>query len=197
MTDLWNASTMTTLVLGIGNLLMGDEAVGVHVARRVDEVRSAQCAVRGAPKCEVRGATTGVDLAPHVESETAPDIDWSGVAVIDGGTGGFHLLSCLTDYDPVIVVDATMDGRPAGTVGVTTPKYASDFPRTLTAHDIGLRDLVESAALVHGLPRMFLVTVSIDTIQPMETGLTPPVASAIPEAVAAVRRLLCASISAD
>ncbi|MGE5360172.1 MAG: hydrogenase maturation protease [Bacteroidales bacterium] len=175
---------MTTLVLGIGNLLMGDEAVGVHVARRLEEVRSAPFDLAQGVPSDSRGAEDG-------------DIDWSGVTVIDGGTGGFHLLSCLTDYDPVIVVDATMDGRPAGTVGVTTPKYASDFPRTLTAHDIGLRDLVESAALVHGLPRMFLVTVSIDAIQPMETGLTPPVASAIPEAVAAVRRLLCASISAD
>jgi hydrogenase maturation protease len=146
---------MAPLVLGIGNLLMGDEAVGVHVARGLD----------------------------------GPGLP-SNVTVIDGGTGGFHLLSCLTDYDPVIVVDATMDGKPAGTVTVTQPRYATDFPRTLTAHDIGLRDLVESAALLHGLPRMFLVTISIDGIQPMETRLAPAVASAVPRAVECVRQVL-------
>jgi hydrogenase maturation protease len=146
---------MKTLVLGIGNLLMGDEAVGVHVARAVSERA----------------------LPPHVE-------------VTDGGTGGFHLLSCLTEFAPVIVVDAAMDGRPAGTVSITEPRYPSDFPRSLTAHDIGLRDLVESAALVGALPRLYLVTISIDAMQEMETRLSPPVARAIPEAVEAVAHLL-------
>lgn len=42
-------------------------------------------------------------------------------------------------------VDATIDGRPAGTVRVLEPRFASDFPRSLGAHDIGLRDLVAAA----------------------------------------------------
>jgi hydrogenase maturation protease len=146
---------MGTLVLGIGNLLMGDEAVGVHVAQ-------------------------------SLEARDLP----AGVSVVDGGTGGFHLLSCLTDYDPVIVIDATMDGRPPGTVCISEPRYPSDFPRTLTAHDIGLRDLVESAALVSRLPRTYLVTVSIDAIQPMETRLTPAVDAAVPVAADVVLELL-------
>lgn len=146
---------MRTLVLGIGNFLMGDEAVGVHVARALT-------------------------------SQVLPrDVD-----VLDGGTGGFHLLSCLTDYDPVIVVDATMDGQPPGTVSVIRPRYPSDFPRSLTAHDIGLRDLVESAALVGAAPTMYLVTVSIDSIQPMETRLSLPVAVAINHVAAVVAQVL-------
>ena len=48
------------LVLGIGNLLMGDEGVGVHAIRAL-------------------------------EKERLP----AGVEMLDGGTGGFHLLSCL------------------------------------------------------------------------------------------------------
>ncbi len=146
---------MSTLVLGIGNLLMGDEGVGVHVARAV------------------------------VSASPPPD-----VVVVDGGTGGFHLLSCLTDYDPVIIVDATLDGRAAGTISVVEPRYPSDFPRSLTAHDIGLRDLIESAALVSSLPKMYLVTVSIDAIQPMETSLSPAAQSAVAKAAAEVTRLI-------
>src|SRR5512142_3186062 len=99
-----------------------------------------------------------------------------GVDVVDGGTGGFHLLSFLSDHDPVVLIDATMDGRPPGSVGVLTPRYPSELPRTLTAHDIGLRDLVEAAALTGTLPRLLVVTVSIAAIQPMQTDLSPAVA---------------------
>lgn len=134
-----------TLVLGIGNLLMGDEGVGVHALRAF-----------------------GRECWPE------------GVTLLDGGTGGFHLLEYLGSYPRIVMIDATMDGEPAGTVAVLTPRYASDFPRALTAHDIGLRDLIESAALLGPLPDITLVTVSIQEIRPMETELSPPVAAAIP-----------------
>lgn len=144
-----------TLVMGIGNLLMGDEGVGVHVARRLARE----------------------PFPPHVD-------------VLDGGTGGFHLLEPLTSHDPVILVDATTDGRPAGTVSVIEPRYASDFPPTLTAHDIGLRDLIVSAAMLNKLPRVRLVTVSIDEMQPMELALSPAVEAAVPRVVEQVWQLI-------
>lgn len=141
--------------MGIGNLLMGDEGVGVHVARRLARE----------------------PFPPHVD-------------VLDGGTGGFHLLEPLTSHDPVILVDATTDGRPAGTVSVIEPRYASDFPPTLTAHDIGLRDLIVSAAMLNKLPRVRLVTVSIDEMQPMELALSPAVEAAVPRVVEQVWQLI-------
>ncbi|MEW6321076.1 MAG: hydrogenase maturation protease [Acidobacteriota bacterium] len=137
------------LVLGVGNVLMGDEGVGVHVARRLAE-------------------------------GTLP----AGVSALDGGTGGFHLLSLFADYDPLVIVDATLDGQPAGTVRVTEPRYPSDFPPTLAVHDIGLRDLVESAALVGRRPRIWLVAVSIERLQPMTIMLSPSVAAAVADVAA-------------
>ncbi len=115
---------------------------------------------------------------------------------MDGGTGGFHLLEYLTDYDPVILIDATMDGRQAGTVTVLEPTYASDFPRALTAHDIGLRDLIEAAVLTGPLPKMWLVTISIDQIQPMSLEMSRAVEMAIPDANARVRALVAAALDA-
>jgi hydrogenase maturation protease len=144
-----------TLVLGIGNLLMGDEGVGVRAVERL-------------------------------QREPWPP----GVTVVDGGTGGFHLLEYLQDFSPIVMIDATMDGRAAGTVGVLRPKYASDFPRALTAHDIGLRDLVESAALLGPLPDITLVTVSIAEIKSMVTTLSPEVEAALPAVGDLVRRLV-------
>ena len=135
-----------TLVLGIGNLLMGDEGVGVHALRAFEDGKW-------------------------------PD----HVTLVDGGTGGFTLLEYLSDYPRIVMIDATMDGAPAGTVSVLRPRYATDFPRSLTAHDIGLRDLIESAALLGPLPDITLVTVSIEEIRSMVTDLSAPVAGAIPE----------------
>lgn len=143
-----------TLVLGIGNVLMGDEGVGVHAVRRLED--------EGPPP---------------------------GVSVLDGGTGGFHLLSTLVDHDSILMIDATMDGRRAGTVSFVEPRYASDFPRTLTAHDIGLRDLIEAACLLGRLPQIGLLTVTVDALQPMQMTLSPAVEAALPELLARVRML--------
>jgi hydrogenase maturation protease len=145
----------TRLVLGIGNLLMGDEGVGVRAIE-------------------------------YLQREVWPD----GVCLLDGGTGGFHLLDYLSSDEPLVMIDATMDGQPAGTVTTLRPKYASDFPRALTAHDIGLRDLVEAAQLTGALPAIDLVTVSIDEITPMHLTLSPAVQAALPAVRDAVRAAL-------
>ena len=148
-------SEKRTLVLGIGNLLMGDEGVGVHAIR-------------------------------EMEKATIP----GPVTLLDGGTGGFHLLSLFKEYDPIIVIDATMDQQPEGDVQLRRPRFASEFPRTLSAHDIGLRDLLESATLLGPLPRLFLVTVSIKDLQTMSTELSPKIRSSLPLVVETVKSIL-------
>ena len=142
------------LVLGVGNVLMGDEGVGVHAVR-------------------------------ELESRAWP----ANVTLLDGGTGGFHLLSHLAECGRVLMIDATLDGRPPGTVSVIEPRYASDFPRALSAHDTGLKDLVESAALIGKLPKVTLITISVAELQPMQMTLSPEVASALPRVVALAHEL--------
>lgn len=106
-----------------------------------------------------------------------------GVEVIDGGTGGFHLLEHFEGGAQLVLVDATLDGAAAGTVRVLRPRYASDYPRSLGAHDVGLRDLIESAALLGRLPPVHLVTVSIPEIRSMVMELSPEVLAALPRVV--------------
>src|SRR5208283_3694323 len=67
------------------------------------------------------------------------------VECLDGGTGGFHLLGPLQDADRILLIDACVDGSPSGTVRRLQPRFSSDYPRTLTAHDIGLKDLLDAA----------------------------------------------------
>lgn len=148
-------STNPVLVLGIGNVLMGDEGVGVHAAQRLQRM----------------------PLPPHAH-------------VLDGGTGGLALLANLDGFRQAIIVDATSDGRPPGSVCVLQPRYASDYPRTLGAHDIGLKDLIEAAELLGQLPRVALVTISIAHLSCMSLDLSPPVQAALPRVTETVLHLL-------
>lgn len=143
------------LVLGVGNYLMGDEGVGVHAARCLEQE----------------------PLPPRVR-------------VVDGGTGGFHLLSYFEDFNSIIMIDAAMDGKPPGTVSLIRPRFASDFPRSLSAHDIGLRDLIESAALLKPLPPIHLITVSIESLQHMVVELSPLIRQSLPCVAAMVREII-------
>jgi hydrogenase maturation protease len=143
------------LILGIGNVLLADEGIGVHAVRAL-------------------------------ESESLP----GNAHLLDGGTGGFHLLSLFQQYLKIILIDATLDGREPGTVSLLKPKYAKDFPQTLSAHDIGLKDLVQSAALLGYSPEIFLVTVSISDQQPLEMELSEAVRNSIGKVIEVVRKII-------
>lgn len=127
------------LILGIGNVLMGDEGIGVHVVNSLEKA----------------------DL-PH------------GAECLDGGTGSFLLLGPMQNAEKVILVDATIDGSPAGTIRRLRPKYSADYPPTLTAHDIGLKDLLDAFYLTGGdVPEVSLFAISIPPLQDVTTELSP------------------------
>jgi hydrogenase maturation protease len=146
---------MDILILGIGNVLMGDEGVGVHAVN-------------------------------YLEKQTFP----SNVRLLDGGTGGFHLLEYLQEYKKIIMIDATMDGSEPGTLKVIKPKFSTDFPKALSAHDIGLKDLVESAVLLGSLPGIYLITIAIAKIQPMTMELSPEISATLPLICTRVNEIL-------
>jgi hydrogenase maturation protease len=86
----------------------------------------------------------------------------------------------------------TRGSHTAGTVSIIKPRFAADFPKALSAHEIGLKDLIESAALLGSLPKIYLITVSIAEVQPMVMGLPPAVAASLPHVVGRVREILLA-----
>ncbi|MGB5362035.1 MAG: hydrogenase maturation protease [Aureibaculum sp.] len=102
------------------------------------------------------------------------------VDILDGGTGGFLLLSCFEAYKTIIFVDATMDGQKEGTVSLIRPKFASDFPSALSVHDVGLKDMIEAVYLMDHVPDIHLFTVSIKEINPMTIALNKKVKASIP-----------------
>lgn len=127
----------------------------------------------------------GVHAAQKLLSSGLPDY----VDVVDGGTGGFHLLEYFEKYNRVILVDATLDGQKAGTIRLIKPKYAADFPKSMSTHDIGLRDMVNSLQLLEKIPEMNLFVVSIEFIQQQGVEMTDEVEAAMPELLNQVTEL--------
>lgn len=139
------------LILGIGNVLMGDEGIGVHVVRHLQ------------------------NMPP--DGRSLPE----GVECLDGGTGSFNLLEPMQRASKVILIDATIDGSPVGTVRRLRPRFSKDYPRTLTAHDIGLKDLLDAFYLLGNPPEVILFAVSIAALQEVGTELSPELAALVPE----------------
>ena len=127
----------------------------------------------------------GVHAAQKLLSSGLPEY----VDVVDGGTGGFHLLEYFEKYNRVILVDATLDGQKAGTIRLIKPKYAADFPKSMSTHDIGLRDMVNSLQLLEKIPEMYLFVVSIEFIQQQGVEMTDEVEAAMPELLNQVTEL--------
>jgi len=141
-----NERTGDLLVLGIGNVLMGDEGVGVHVVR-------------------------------HIEKLGVPE----GVELLDGGTGSFLLLEPMNRARRIILIDATLDSQPPGTIRRLTPRFSTDYPRTLTAHDIGLKDLLDTFYLLDHPVDIVLFAVSIASLQEISLDLCPEITERVPE----------------
>ncbi|HEY1254361.1 MAG TPA: hydrogenase maturation protease [Terracidiphilus sp.] len=140
-----------TLVLGLGNFIMGDEGVGVHVVRAL-------------------------------ETHPLP----ANIECLDGGTGGFTLLEPLQSADRVIMIDAAADNNPIGTVTRTAPRFSRDYPPTLTAHDIGVKDLLDVFYMQGGSPDVILYSITIDPQQPISMDLSGEIKNAADQAVAEI-----------
>lgn len=116
---------MKTLVLGVGNVLLSDEGIGVKV------------------------------IEEFVNRYDVPE----DVEVIDGGTLGLNLLYFLEKVDRLLVVDALFGGGPPGSLY----KFKGDQVRTyfkrrkLSAHDIGLQEVLGVAELIGKGPKEIVV----------------------------------------
>ncbi len=144
-----------TIILGLGNVLLNDEGIGVRTA------------------------------------EVLSKMSWpEPVEVLDGGTGGFVLLSLFQNFQNMIIIDASLSSDPVGTVKVTEPKFSGDFPKSLSTHELGLKDMIESAHLLEKVPRIFLITVSIHPQQDMDMKLSPQIEEKIPEIIHTVQTIL-------
>ncbi len=154
---------MKALVLGIGNTLLQDEGVGVHVVQALRE--GAYATVAG------------------LES-----IDY-----LDGGTLSFTMAGPIAEADALIVIDAAQLQAPPGTLRVLEGSDMDAFVngnRKASVHEVGLTDLMAIARLTDRWPaRRALIAIQPERVDWGET-CTPRVAAAIPEACRRAREIL-------
>jgi hydrogenase maturation protease len=125
----------------------------------------------------------GIHAIKALEKEQLPD----NVDLMDGGTGGFHLLSWFEQYERIIMIDATLDDNPPGTVRMIKPRYSSDFPPLLSAHEIGIKDMVDVMQITDSFPEIELIVVSASKINEIGMELTPEIEKSIPQIIEKIK----------
>jgi hydrogenase maturation protease len=143
-----------TLILGLGNTLLGDEGIGVHA----------------------------IEYLRNYIRHSAPDLE-EQVELLDGGTLSFTLAAAIEDSAQLIVIDATnLDAAP-GTVRVFESDEMDAFLGTgkrSSVHEVSLLDLMAVAALSGHLPEQrALIGIQPENIDWSDTP-TPVVCNAIP-----------------
>ncbi len=168
------AAPARTIVVGMGNTLLGDDGVGWRVA---DEVESWLAA----------------------ERESGRPFD--GVEVERLGVGGLRLMESLTGFDSAILVDAAeFPGRPAGEVRLCSLDDLQDYAagHLDSSHDASLRTALKlGRSLGAALPaNIQTITVQACRTEVFGEQLSPEVAAAVPAAAQAVMDLLLAQEAA-
>jgi hydrogenase maturation protease len=145
------------LVLGLGNVLMGDEGVGVRVLERLVAEQDAAHPLAGAEL--VDGGTLGLDLLPLLD-------DADAVVMIDA------VDLRLAPGSVVVLRDAELTARMGG---------------ALSVHQLGVGDLLAVARLRGTMPaRAALVGIQPERLE-VGLELSPAVEAAVPLAAEMAR----------
>jgi hydrogenase maturation protease len=161
---------MKTLIIGLGNPILGDDGVGWVVA---EQVRAAL-------------------LNPQ-----SPIPDPQSIEVDTASLGGLSLMERLTDAQRVILVDAIFTGTvPVGTVSRflldELPNLSAGH--SASAHDTSLRNALQVGRDMHvPLPKdedVTIVTVEAENVYDFSQNLSPAVAAAVPLALQHVLELI-------
>lgn len=146
-------------VIGLGNVLRGDDAVGVRV------VEGLRALVAGDPRA-------------------LP----AGTRLVDGGTLGLDLLRSIRDAQAVVLVDAVRLGGPVGTVSVLSGEDIDGVARPPgDTYPGAVGELIAVARMLGWLPAD-LALVGIEVADTgVGVGMSSAVAGALPGAMEAVR----------
>ena len=139
-------------VLGLGNRLESDEALGGLVVERLADDPSLLAVL--------------------------PDAD--AVETIDGGTVGLGLIPYLTGLDGLVVVDVITAGEPPGTLLDLEGESLIRKDVVMGVHDLGAGELLGALHVMDAWPRRVRV-VGLEPLA-IELGLelTAPVAAGVP-----------------
>lgn len=160
---------MKTIIIGLGNPILGDDGVGWKVA---DEVRKQLIT---SPASRLRGQGNQID------------IDFLSL-------GGISLMEHLIGYERAILIDALASNQEPGSIVVSELSAMPDYSafHTTSAHDTSLKNALNlGKAMDADLPeRVTVVGIATNHILDFSEELSMPVAQAVSKAVQIVIELL-------
>jgi hydrogenase maturation protease len=161
---------MKTLVIGLGNPILGDDGVGWVVAEKIQTALS--------------------DPQSPIANPQLVEVDCASL-------GGLSLMERLTGAERVILIDSIFTGQKAiGTVSHFTLDELPDLTagHSASAHDTSLRNALNVGRSMHiVLPEdgnVIIIAIEAKNVYDFSQDLSPAVAEAVPQAVKSVLDLL-------
>jgi hydrogenase maturation protease len=160
---------MKTIVVGLGNPILGDDGVGWMVASEVKKHLVSRHALRTPP------------------DENTIDVEFLSL-------GGISLMESLLGYERVILIDALTADQEPGSIVIRPLQELSDnsVMHITSAHDTSLQTALKlGKAMGADLPdEVIVVGIATRHVYVFSDELTPPVAAAVPGAALIVIDLL-------
>ncbi len=157
--------SMKTLIIGLGNPILGDDGIGWRVAEEVK-----------------RGLETNSPIL-----QFSIDIDCFAL-------GGLSLMERMIGYDRAILIDAVATGQPPGTVYRFQLEDLPEVScaHTTAAHDTSLQNALKLGRRMGAkLPSsVAVVGVEAERLYDFSEELSPAVEAAVPEAARAVLEIM-------
>ena len=168
-----DTTRVDTLVVGLGNPILGDDGVGWQVVAEVER------------RLKRVGSELGaVDLCGSPHSLATTCLSLGGLSLME------HLIGCRR----AIIVDAVRGGGPVGSICVLP---LEDFPEARCSHVASAHDAALSTALNLGrglgavLPeRVWIIGIVAECLDEFSEQLSPAVAAAVSRAAQRVLELL-------
>lgn len=170
-----NEDSAQVTVIGIGNPIMTDDAVGLAILG----------GLQGGPSDELAWVPPrSFTPAPALSSQEQ-------VVFIDGGTSGMELLPTIQDARDLLILDALAGpGEPGSVVTLVGDQIPRLLNSKLSPHQVGLLDLLSAARLLGREPERVGVVGIVVRDTDLHVGMSPEVSQAIPEALTAARKLI-------
>jgi len=142
------------LILGIGNLLLKDEGVGIHVVQKMKKM--------------------------HLFRRAR----FRNVEIMDGGTAGLDLLSYMEGRKKVIVIDSVRGGRKPGTIYRLTPEnLKTDTNKILSLHQIDFQQALHLAGQLGKYPEAVIIGIEPKDFSSWGMELSPVIRKRIPKII--------------
>jgi hydrogenase maturation protease len=167
---------MKTIVVGLGNPILGDDGIGWKVA---EEVRK-------------RLLLLDAELVTRPGGRKRGEPDYTDVEFLS--LGGISLMERLIGYDRAVLIDAVNADQETGSILVTKLSELPDYStlHMTSVHDTSLQNALRlGIAMGASLPEdVVVVGITTRHVYDFSEELTPPVTEAIPRAMKIVMDLL-------